>query len=63
MEQMVEKRLGMPRSVIVTPVLVLVAGAMASVALWVLLNRDAPRLIRVGAASTSFMPARAGLQP
>ena len=44
MEQQATDRQGMPRSVVVAPILMLVAGIAASVGLWVLLTRDAPRL-------------------
>ena len=63
METTAGKRSGMPRSVIVTPVLMLVAGAAASVGLWVLLNQDAPRLVRINPGSGNFAPSRGQLKP
>ena len=54
MEQQLEGRQGMPRSVVVAPVLMLVAGAAASVGLRVLLTQDPPRLVR----SNSTAPGR-----
>lgn len=40
------ERHGMPRSVMITPVVMLLLGVAASIGLWMLLNQDPPRMVR-----------------
>lgn len=46
MVQPVSDRQGMPKSVVVGPVVMLVVGVVASVGLWVLLNQEPALMVR-----------------
>ena len=63
MEPVAGGRAGIPTAVIVTPVLMLAAGAAATVGLWVLLNQDPPRVALARPAAVDRAPLRGQVQP
>ena len=53
-----DRRSGVPRRAMVAPVLMLLAGMLTSVALWIVLNRDAAPTARQGHGPWSRAVAR-----